>query len=101
MKWISAFCLMVAAAFVCWPVTPANASTGRRFEWSTKSQEARQLLAELQSQIENFQLGPRNLEIAKKMVAADPNFAIGQYYLSVVTPDQAEALKIYDKSREL
>ena len=33
---------------------------GARFEWSTKSAEAKKLLAELQGRIESFQFGPEN-----------------------------------------
>jgi len=75
-------------------------SAGSRFEWTTKSPEARKLLTELQLRIENFQFGPANFELAKKIVAADPSFAMGQYYLSVVTPP-ADAEKEYQKAREL
>lgn len=57
-----------------------------RFEWTTKSAEAKQGLAELQQRIENFQFGPANAELAQKIVAADPAFAFGTYYLSAVTP---------------
>lgn len=84
-------------------VTLATGATAgeRHFEWTTQSSEARQLLSELQNRIESFQLGPANLELAQKLAAADPNFAIGQYYLAVVTPDQDQAGKTYDKAREL
>jgi tetratricopeptide (TPR) repeat protein len=60
-----------------------------RFEWTTTSTEAKQGLAELQQRIENFQFGPANVELAQKIVAADPGFAIGTYYLSAVTPPPA------------
>ena len=79
----------------------ADTTAARRFEWSTKSPEAKRLLDELRLRIENFQVGPENLETAKKIVAADPNFAMGQYYLSAVTPTPAEAEKEYEKSRVL
>jgi tetratricopeptide (TPR) repeat protein len=65
---------------------PALATEGARFEWTTKSAEAKQGLAELQQRIENFQFGPANAELAQKIVAADPAFAMGAYYLSAVTP---------------
>ena len=67
----------------------ADAGKAVRFEWTTSSAEAKQGLAELQQQIENFQLGPGNAELARKIVAADPDFAIGVYYLSAVTPPPA------------
>lgn len=62
------------------------AKTGARFEWTTKSAEAKRGLAELQQRIENFQFGPANIELARKIVSADPAFAMGTYYLSAVTP---------------
>ena len=62
---------------------------GPHFEWTTKSAEAKQGLAELQQRIENFQFGPANAELAQKIVAADPGFAMGVYYLSAVTPPPA------------
>lgn len=79
----------------------AGAGTGRHFEWDTKSAEAKKTLLELQLRIENFQIGPQNLELARKIVAADPNFAMGQYYLSAVTPDPAQAEKEYLKAQEM
>jgi tetratricopeptide (TPR) repeat protein len=92
-------CLMAGAALVSLPAFAGE--TARRFEWTTSSAEARKLLAELQSRIESFQVGPANVELAQKLVAADPKFAIGEYYLSAVLPTPDEALKHYEKSREL
>src|SRR3954471_23787216 len=77
------------------------ASAGRHFEWTTKSPEAKKLLAELQSRIESFQFGASNVDLARRLVAADPSFAMGEYYLSAVLPDPDEAIKHYEKSREL
>ena len=82
-------------------VAAAEAPAGRRLEWTTKSSEARKLLVELQDRIENFQGGAQSLELAKQIVAADPSFALGTYYLSVVTVNPDEGLRIYEKSREL
>jgi tetratricopeptide (TPR) repeat protein len=64
----------------------APAATGRRFEWTTKSAEARQGLLEVQQRIESFQLGTDTVTAAQKVVAADPEFAMGEYYLSAVLP---------------
>jgi tetratricopeptide (TPR) repeat protein len=88
----------VAATFA---VAAQADPSGKRFEWTTSSAEAKTMLKELQLRVENFQQGPQNLELAKKIVAADPNFAMGQYYLSVFTPNPDEAFKEYEKSREL
>jgi tetratricopeptide (TPR) repeat protein len=59
---------------------------GRRFEWTTRSSEAKARLAELQQRIESFQFGPPAIELARAIVAADPGFAMGEYYLSAVLP---------------
>jgi tetratricopeptide (TPR) repeat protein len=72
-----------------------------KFEWSTKSAEATRLLTDLQARIENFQLGSDTVEAAKKLVAADPEWAMGEYYLSAMMPapdNQAhldKAVKLY------
>jgi tetratricopeptide (TPR) repeat protein len=85
-----------------WLAAAAGADPGgKRFEWTTSSAEAKQMLKELQLRIENFQQGPENRTLAEKMVAADPSFAMGQYYLSVFHPNPDEAFKEYEKSREL
>jgi tetratricopeptide (TPR) repeat protein len=78
----------------------ALADDTARFEWTTQSDDAKRMLRELQMNIETFKTGPENLELAKKIVAADPNFAMGRYYLSAVSsPPDAE--KEYLKAREL
>ena len=90
----------VAVAMLVSVATHADAATGSRFDWTTQSGEARKLLAELQNRIETFQAGQANLELAKKIVAADPDFALGQYYLSAVTPGP-ENEKEYRKAVDL
>jgi tetratricopeptide (TPR) repeat protein len=62
------------------------AAPGKRFEWTTRSAEAKQRLLEVQQRIESFQFGPETIAAAQKVVAADPAFAMGVYYLSAVTP---------------
>jgi tetratricopeptide (TPR) repeat protein len=62
------------------------AAKAKRFEWTTESAEAKQRLAEIQQRIESFQFGAETIEVARKLVAADPQFAMGVYYLSAVTP---------------
>ena len=91
---------MVVATALVSGVAFAQAPSGRRFEWTTKSPEAKKLLLEIQSRIENFQGGAPSLDLEKKIAAADPDFAMGTYYLSVVTPDPVEGLKLYEMSRE-
>jgi tetratricopeptide (TPR) repeat protein len=92
-------CLLIGTA-VAAPAF-AGPAAQRRFEWTTRSAEAKKLLAELQGRIESFQVGPANYELAQKLVAADPAFAMGTYYLSAVAPTPDEAVKHYEKSREL
>ena len=80
--------------------TAGEAAAGKRFTLTTPSQEAKDLLAQLQRQIENQQFGTANVDVAKKIVAIDPNFALGTYYLSAVTPPP-ENQKHLDKAAEL
>ena len=101
MKAIRAIALVAGAALAATSVHAGDkAAAGRRFEYKSKSEEARKLLFELQGRIENFQFGPANIELAKKIVALDPTFAMGQYYLSAVTPGP-DGEKEYLKAREL
>jgi tetratricopeptide (TPR) repeat protein len=74
--------------------------TTRRFEWATQSAEAKTLLKELQQRIEHFQVGQANIDLARKIVALDPGFAMGQYYLSAVMPGP-DGEKEYRKALEL
>jgi len=99
MKMIRAVAL-VAGALIAATSGYAEAGVGRRFEYQSRSEEARKLLFELQGRIENFQFGAANVELAKRIVALDPTFAMGQYYLSAVTPGP-DAEKEYLKAREL
>ena len=99
MRKIRAVCAVAVVSLLS-GAAHAQAPAGRRFEWTTQSTEAKTLLAELQRRIENFQAGPQNLELAKKLVAADPSFAMGQYYLSATTPGP-DGEKEYMKAREL
>ena len=75
------FAAALAAGAAAEPAGP-----GKRFEWTTPSPEAKQRLLELQQRIESFQLGPETIAAAQGIVAADPEFAMGVYYLSAVTP---------------
>jgi tetratricopeptide (TPR) repeat protein len=106
MNRVPALCLLAAvaagpSAVVAAPAPAAATAAGRHFEWTTRSADAKRLLAELQSRIESFQFGAANVELANKLVAADPSFAMGEYYLSAVLPDPDESLRHYQKSREL
>ena len=98
---------LLAMAAVCFAAsTAAAAETTGKFEWSTQSAEAKQLLADLQARIENFQFGTDTVEAAKKLVAADPNWAMGEYYLSAVMPPPDnqthldKAVKLYPRASD-
>src|SRR5258707_988775 len=91
--------VIVAAVFVAASLVSAATSSGR-FEWTTKSAEAKRLLGEVQGRIENFQFGTETVALAQKLVAADPEFAMGVYYLSAVTPPP-ENQKHLDRAVEL
>ena len=91
---VVAAALIVAAGFV-----QAATSSGK-FEWTTKSAEARRLIGELQGRIENFQFGTETTALAQKLEAADPQFAMGIYYLSAVAPPP-ENQKHLDRAVEL
>src|SRR5882724_8357000 len=91
--------VVVAAVFVAAGSVLAAAGSGK-FEWTTKSAEAKRLLAELQGRIKNFQFGTETSAMAQKLVAADSQFAMGVYYLSAVTPP-AENQKHLDRAVEL
>jgi len=101
MRQIRAVALLAAATLAATSAVASAASAGRKFESGTKSAEARKLLTELQARVENFQIGPQNLELAKKVVAADPSWALGQYYVSATTAVPADAEKEYLKSKEM
>jgi tetratricopeptide (TPR) repeat protein len=65
---------------------PAGAAEAKRFSWTTTSPEAKAKLVELQQRVESFLPGPATIALAQQIVAADPEFAIGEYYLSAVAP---------------
>src|SRR3989442_11375686 len=78
-----AFAFAAALVLAAVAAAPAGTRSGK-FEWTTKSADARKRLADLQARIENFQFGPETVAAAEKLVAADPAFAMGVYYLSAV-----------------
>ena len=94
------FGLLLAGAGVAGSEPTTDVPSGRRFEWSTKSDEAKRLLAEVQARIESFQFGTETVDLARKVVAADPEFAMGEYYVSAVTPPPGNQAHL-DKAVEL
>jgi len=77
---------LALAAVVCGAAAGEAGTSAKRFEWTTASATARQKLLEVQQRIEDFQFGAETVEAARQIVAADPQFAMGEYYLSAVAP---------------
>lgn len=78
----------------------AAADAPRQFTLTSKSEEAKKLLRELQMRVERFQGGAASADHAKKIVALDPDFAMGVYYLSAVLPPP-ENQKQLERAAEL
>lgn len=81
--------------------TAAAAKDAGSFVWTTKSEEAKALLLDLQWRVESFQFGAESVELARKVAKADPDFALGQYYVSVFEPDAKEAQAARERAAEL
>ena len=98
--------LALAALSLALAARASAAEPTGKFEWSTKSAEAKQRLADLQARIESFQFGVDTVETAKTLVAADPAWAMGEYYLSAVMPapdNQAhldKAIQLYPRASD-
>jgi predicted Zn-dependent protease len=83
-------------------LSAATATAGEgRFVWTTKSEEAKNLLRDVQWRVESFQFGADTVELARKVVTADPDFALGQYYVSVFETDPKAAETAREKAAEL
>lgn len=89
-----------AIAVACAAIGSADAAE-KRFEWTTKSKEAQDAARECIRAIESFNFGPQNLEVAKKAVAADPDFAFGHYLVATFSPTPEAAKPEADKATEL
>jgi len=91
----AALAILLAAA--SWAKEP---DTTGRFAWTTKSPVAKAKLLELQQRIESFRFGPDNVALAREIVAADPDFAMGHYYL-YASSSPADGPPALDKALEL
>ncbi len=78
--------VLVALALVALAASAGAGEAKGKFTWTTESGEAKTNLAELQQRIESFQFGPDSVELARKITEADPEFAMGHYYLSATQP---------------
>ncbi len=91
---------LVLAGALALSATTVTAGDGT-FVWTTKSEEAKALLKDVQWRVESFQFGPETAEMARKVAKADPDFALGQYYVSVFEPDPKAAQAARDRAAEL
>src|SRR5262249_10477124 len=73
----------------------------RKIEFTTSSSAAKDLVAQIVSQIETLQAGPQTNALAKKAVEADPNFAFGYYLLGTPAPTPPAGKQFSDKAVEL
>jgi tetratricopeptide (TPR) repeat protein len=96
--------LSVLALFVLLVGWQANAQTpAKKIVFATKSAEAQASAEQVVRMIETFQFGPPVLALAQKAVAADPDFAFGQYLVWTFTPPppQGDPKVQMDKALEL
>jgi tetratricopeptide (TPR) repeat protein len=93
---VVAFALALAMS-----VSAGAGQTKGTFTWTTDSAEAKTLLVELQQRIESFQFGPQSAELARKITEADPEFAMGHYYLYATTQQPADRQPPLDRALEL
>jgi tetratricopeptide (TPR) repeat protein len=78
--------MALAAICVASAVATSAAPADKKFTWSTSNAEAKAAAMAAVNGIESFGQQPAMLENAKKAVAADPNFAFGQYLVATFTP---------------
>jgi tetratricopeptide (TPR) repeat protein len=93
-----AVCAVLTGAIAAGCFAKAN---GKHFEFTTKSKEAKDAVAQIVYKIETFQGGPDVNALARKAVEADPNFAFGYYLLGTTAATPQEAKPSIDKAVEL
>ncbi|HEX8088776.1 MAG TPA: tetratricopeptide repeat protein, partial [Blastocatellia bacterium] len=80
---------------------PAGGANGKKIEFTTKSKEAKEYVAQIVKRIESFQFGPDLNALAKKAAEADPEFAFAHYLVGTTSASPAEAKPHIDKAVEL
>lgn len=90
--------LLLAAMSVSASAGKAN---GKKIEFTTKSKEAKEYVAQAVRRIESFQFGPELNALAKKAAEADPEFAFAHYLVGTTSATPAEAKPHIDKAVEL
>lgn len=75
-------------------------ANGKKITFTTKSEKAKELVAQIVRGIESFQGGPAMLQLAQQAVEADPEFAFGHYLVGTMTPPPNNRVHT-DKALEL
>ena len=95
---VAAAGLLAATPAAALDATKASTPQLRQFTLTSKSEDAKKKLRDVQWRIESFQ-GASVAPIVDEIVALDPDFAMGHYYASAVTfPPKMDSLA---KAREL
>jgi tetratricopeptide (TPR) repeat protein len=89
--------IVAAAGLGCVLAAGARADEAKKYEWSTKSEEARKGLLDVRQKVETF---GANQQLAEKVLAADPEWCMAEYYVSALTPPP-DGQKHLDKAVEL
>ena len=95
---------MATAALLLIVVVGGSSSplaNGKKIEFTTKSKEAKDYVAQIVFRVETFQFGPDVNALAKKSVEADPNFAFGYYLMGTTSATPEDVKKYSDKAAEL
>lgn len=95
-KLVAATLLFVAVSAYATTDKPGD----KRINFTTKSTEAKDYVAQFVKMVETFQAGPQALPLAQKIIAADPEFAFGHYLVGVATPPP-QGLPIITKAFEM
>src|SRR5688572_28523571 len=71
---------------------------GRKFTLTTKSEQAREHIAEAVRRIESFQFGVAVHSVVKKAIELDPEFAFAHYLAGATSGSVQEARRHYEKA---
>lgn len=91
----------LAALFLVSAAGASAAPADKKFAWTTQSEQAKTYAMQIMRAIETFSANAQTIELAKKVVEADPNFAFGHYLVATFSPSPEEAKPHMDKALEL
>src|SRR5262249_13454334 len=95
------FAVLILVALAASSAFASKTDGKKRIEFTTDSKEAKDCVAQIVNKIETFQFGPQVNELAKKSVAADPNFAFGYYLMGTTAATPDDVKKYSEKATEL